>query len=107
MRRFVFSFVVIILVVLFEQQELKCSLRAPGYFTNSMTRLHLPHAIVVKLHAHYIDVFILTPETAEIFGVTSSSLSLRVGYSIQNEAMKVAQGSLPCGRYLLAPLTVK
>ncbi len=29
-----------------------------------MTRLHLPHAIVVKLREHETDVDILTPETA-------------------------------------------
>ncbi len=40
-----------------------------------VTRLHLLHAIVVRLHAHYIDVVILTPETADIVGVLSSSLS--------------------------------
>ncbi len=53
-----------------------------------------------------INVVILTPETAGTVGVLSSSLSLFVGFSIQDEAMDVATGgSLQCGRHLLAPLT--
>ncbi len=34
-----------------------------------VTRLHLPHAMVVRLHVHKINVVILTPETASIVGV--------------------------------------
>ncbi len=34
-----------------------------------VTRLHQPHAIVVKLHTHKIDVVILTLETADTVGV--------------------------------------
>ncbi len=44
-------------------QELKCSRRAPGYFT------HLPHAIVVRLHRRKSNVVILTPVTVDAFGV--------------------------------------
>ncbi len=36
---------------------------APGYFILSVIRLQLPHAVGVKLHTHYVDVVILTPET--------------------------------------------
>ncbi len=54
------------------------------------TRLHLPHAIVMRLHAHYIIMVILTPETVCL----SSSLSLPVGFSIQDEAMDVDQSRL-------------
>ncbi len=59
-----------------------------------VTRLHLPHAIGVRLHAHYIYVVILTPKTADIVGVLSSSLPWSVGFSIQNEAMDVARSAL-------------
>ncbi len=38
----------------------------PGYFTKSMPKLHLPHVTVMRLHAHLIDVVILTPEMADI-----------------------------------------
>ncbi len=58
-----------------------------------MTRLHLPHAIEMKLYAHEIDVVILTPETVDIVGVLSSSLSLSVEFSIQDEAMGVARSA--------------
>ncbi len=34
-----------------------------------MTRLDLPHAIVVRLHVHKADVVILTPETTGTVGV--------------------------------------
>ncbi len=60
--------------------------------------LHLPHSIIVRLHAHYIDVVILTPKTADIVGVLSSSLSLPVGFSNQEEAMDVAR-SAPQGTH--------
>ncbi len=54
--------VVVVVVIWAYLQELNCSRRAPGYFTKSVTRLHLPHAIIVMLHAYLINV-ILTPET--------------------------------------------
>ncbi len=34
-----------------------------------MKRLHLPHAIVVRLHVNKMDVVILTLETVGTFGV--------------------------------------
>ncbi len=34
-----------------------------------VTRLHLPHAIVVRLHVHKSNFVILTPETAVTVGV--------------------------------------
>ncbi len=34
-----------------------------------VTRLHLPHAIVVRLHVRKINVVIPTPETAVTVGV--------------------------------------
>ncbi len=55
-----------------------------------VTRLHLPHAIVVGLHVRKSNVVILTPETADIVGVLSRSLYLSAGCSIQDEAMDVA-----------------
>ncbi len=55
-----------------------------------VTRLYLPHAIVVRLHVHKSNVVILTPETAVKFG---QSLSLSVGFSIQDEAMDVARSA--------------
>ncbi len=58
-----------------------------------MTRLHLPHAIVVRLHVPEIHVVILTPETVDKFGVLSSSLILSVGFFIQGEAMNVARSA--------------
>ncbi len=54
------------------------------------TRLHLPHAIVVSLHEHYINVVIPTPKTVRL----SSSLFLLVGFSIENDAMDVNQSRL-------------
>ncbi len=48
------------------RQEFKFSRRVPGYFTLLLvTRLHLPHAIVVRLHERKNNVVILTPETFE------------------------------------------
>ncbi len=63
-----------------------------------MIRLHLPHAIIVRLHAHKVDVVILTPEAALHSLCLSSSLSLPVGFSIQDEAMDVAR-SAPQGAH--------
>ncbi len=45
-----------------------------------VTRLHLPHAILVRLHVRKNNIVILTPETAVTAGV-SSSLSWSVGFS--------------------------
>ncbi len=53
------------------------------------TRLHLPHAIVMRLDVHYINIAIPTPETMCL----SNSLSLPVGFSIQDEAMDVDQSA--------------
>ncbi len=65
-----------------------------------MTRLRLPHAIVVRLHVRKRNVVILTPERA-------------VGFSIQDEAMDIAR-SAPQGAhyhavviYLLLKLGVR
>ncbi len=63
-----------------------------------VTRFHQPHAIVVRLHVRKSNVFILTPETADIVGVLSSELSLSVGFSIQDEAPDVAR-SAPQGAH--------
>ncbi len=41
----------------------------PGYLTYLVTRLHMPHAKVVKFHVHKADVYILTSETAGTVGV--------------------------------------
>ncbi len=70
---------------------LDCPRKASGYFTKSMTRLHLPHAIIVRLHGYLSEVVILTPETADMVGVLSSSLSLSVGFSFQDEVMGAAR----------------
>ncbi len=51
------------------------------------TRLHLPHAIVMRLDVHFINIAIPTLETMCL----SNSLSLPVGFSIQDEAMDVAR----------------
>ncbi len=58
-----------------------------------MTRLHLPHTIVVRLHVRKSNVVILTPETVINRWCSSSSLSLLVGFSIQDEAVDVAQSA--------------
>ncbi len=55
-----------------------------------VTRLHLPYAIVVRLHVRKINVVILTPETAVNCWCLSSSLSLSVGFSVQDEDVDVA-----------------
>ncbi len=60
-----------------------------------MTKLRLPHAIVVRSHVRKGGVVILTPETAVI---VSSSQSLSVGLSIQDEAMDVTR-SVPQGAH--------
>ncbi len=75
-----------------------------------MAALHLPHATVVRLHVRKNNVIIFKTENGGRRWCLSSSLSLSVGLSVQDEAMDVARcaptgGSLPCGRYLLPPLT--
>ncbi len=40
-----------------------------------------------------INVVILTPETADIGGVLSSSLSFSIGFSIEDEAVDVARSA--------------
>ncbi len=69
-RRAFSDFVVniIFLVIKAKRQELNSSRRASGYTTKSLTRLHLPLAIVVSLHVRKINVVIFTPETAGTFG---------------------------------------
>ncbi len=52
----------------------------------SVARLHLPYAIIVKLLAHDFGVITLTPVTNGL----SRSLSWTVGLSILHEAMDVA-----------------
>ncbi len=69
---YVFNSVVVIVVVVVvwaKRQERKRSRRAPGYFAILVTRLHQPHAIVVKLHVRKSNVVILTPEKAGTVGV--------------------------------------
>ncbi len=43
--------------------------RAPGCFTLWVTRVHLPRAIVVRLHVRKINVVILTPKMAVTVGI--------------------------------------
>ncbi len=69
-----------------------------------MTRLHPPHAKVVKLHVRKINVAFLAPETADIVGVLSSSISLSVGLAIQDEAMDVSRPAYADVIYLLPKL---
>ncbi len=51
-----------------------------------VTKLHLPHAIAVRLHMRKSNIVILKPKTSGI------------GFSIQDEAMDVAQ-SAPQGAH--------
>ncbi len=90
-------------VVLVQCREFNCSRRAPGYFTQSVTRLHLPHVIVVKLHEHYAGIVFLTLDTVDVWAVAYSCR--------QYFPSKTKPWMLPgprhrgCGLYLLAPLT--
>ncbi len=59
-----------------------------------MTRLHLLHAIVVRLHVLKVVVVILTPETVVMVGALSSSLPLAEGFSIQDETVSVVRSAL-------------
>ncbi len=43
-----------------------------------VTRLHLPHAIVVRVHVHIPDVGILIPERADLIWCLSSRPALSV-----------------------------
>ncbi len=63
-----------------------------------VTRLHLPHATAMRLHVRKSNVVILTPETVDAVGVLSRSLSLSVGFSIQDETVGVAR-SAPQGAH--------
>ncbi len=63
-----------------------------------VTRLHLPHTIIVRLHVRKSNVVILIQETAVKRWCLSRSLSLSVGFSIQNEAVDVAR-SAPQGAH--------
>ncbi len=62
-----------------------------------VTRLHQPHAIVVRLHVRKINFVILIPET-------SRRLSLSVGFSTQDEAMDVVR-SVPQGAHYHTDVT--
>ncbi len=78
-----------------------------------VTRLHLPHAFMVRLHVRKSNVAILIQETAVKRWCLSSSLSLSVGFSIQDEVVDVAR-SAPQGAhyhadviYLLPKMGIK
>ncbi len=62
------------------------------------TRFHLPHAIVVRLHVRKSNVVTLTPEMA-VRWYLNSSLSLSVGFSIQDEAVDVVRSAPPGAHY--------
>ncbi len=64
-----------------------------------VARLHLPHAIEVRLHAHQIDVVILTPQTVGTVGALDGSPSLSVGFPIQGEAMDAARSASQGAHY--------
>ncbi len=54
----------------------------------------LPHAIGVGLHAaHKVSVVILTSKTADLLWCLSSSQSVSIGFSIQDEPMDVARSA--------------
>ncbi len=65
----IYRLVVDIDVVYAQCQDVNCLSRALGYFTKSVTKLHLPHSIVMKLHIRKSNVVILTSETAVAVGV--------------------------------------
>ncbi len=56
-----------------------------------VTRLHLPHTIIVRLHVRKSNVVILIQETAVKRWCLSSSLSLSVGFSIQDQDIGVSR----------------
>ncbi len=47
----------------------------------------------MRLHAHLIDVVILTPETVGLVWCLTSSLSLSVEFSVTGEAKDVARSA--------------
>ncbi len=66
-----------------------------------MTRLHLPHAIVVRLCVGKTYVVILTPKTV-------GAVIGKIFHPWRNHGcypVRATGGSLPCGRKLPAPLT--
>ncbi len=69
-----------------------------------VTRLQLPHAVVVRLHVRQNGIVILIPQTVVYSWCLSSSLSLSVRFSIQDEAMDVAR-SAPQGAHYYADVT--
>ncbi len=60
-----------------------------------VTRLQQPHAIVVRLHIRKSNVVILTPETAG----TVVSLSVSLGFYVQDEAMDIARSASKGAHY--------
>ncbi len=68
------------------------------YSTLSVTSLHLPHVIIVKVHLLKTNVVILTPETVDALWCLSCNLALSVRFSIQGEAMDFAR-SAPQGAH--------
>ncbi len=47
------------------------------FLTKSVTRLYLPHSILVVLYAHQIDVVILALETAGAAGIRVAAYACR------------------------------
>ncbi len=74
-----------------------------SYFTYLVTRLHLPHARVVRLHMH--KVYIVAPTHAGLSWCLDSSLSLSVRLSIQGENIDVTRTRYHAG--LLFYLVIK
>ncbi len=54
-----------------------------------LIRLHLPYALVVRLHVHEVTVVILAPEAVGLMLRLSSSQSWSVGLSIPDEPVSV------------------
>ncbi len=61
--------------------------------SQSVTSHHLPHAIVIRLHIHEVDVAILTSKATMRSRFLSSNPSLSVGFPTRNEAMDVARST--------------
>ncbi len=57
------------LLLLVFRHSAMTSISQDEHLVTSVTRLHMPHAIVVRLHVRKINVVILTPETAVTVGV--------------------------------------
>ncbi len=64
-----------------------------------VTKLHLPHAIVVRLHVRKSSVVILTPEAAVTVGVCEQQPLLVGVFSIPDEAMDVARSAQQGAHY--------